>query len=1683
MTVNRIASAYGRPQSQYQAWAREGLLRYVADTKNPDLVRLVGLQLPVSGSPNQGSSPDTVLSRWDVVNFSRSGKADAALDAARNASTTTRDLADSALSNVDLTRQLNGNQQNGIPRGLPSEQTADSRALESKINGWRERSGLAGRVRLREVRAVSLPVELNRALVGFTHATGTRVVLFRNLTPEVDDFNGVNFRDGVLYINESSQNPITLTAAHEWVHNLKRSDPALYQRIENEVRRQGRLDDWHKRNIREEGMDRGRDHAIEELTAAAVSDAMTDPAFLQKLPDRNGVTPINAFRRSEMMASSALRDGGTAHLQPHESQRLPFWRGGDFGKPPTQAEQWFNIGYLFLKSAAVTLNHVPLLDRVRFNFETRRFEDAKGREFTDADFRALLSQLPAGKAGVGRSTAKRAVLTASYAQRMDGQGLDQARLAGHRLLDDRPGLGSDLRGEDAAGLVAPDALQDVLYSVSDVETNQAGRGSRSGLSMDEGQRLKRELTAHWGNDAPRVVLVQSADEMQAIARQQGVDPSTVDDTVEGMYLGQPTVWINLSAIHTEERFAKVLAHEALGHYGVEHVVGKREWASIITAINRHVQNSTGAEDVQAAIAQLRQTQPDIFTIKDATKRQETIAKEVIAVMAENGSRNGLVQRVLVAVRKFLRKLMPNREWSDAEIRDLIHQSDRFLRDGRSNAQARAGARASVGAVLTDADVIKPFTNRTGLYSFAGKNAATADKLALSAAQQRIKAGEDAEAVRKETGWHKGADGKWRFEISDADAKLGELRDDGGRKAHANDDLGALLDHPALFAAYPALRNVWTQIEVDPSFESSGSYTAARPENASTASRGAQIHVKAPNEREALSVLLHEIQHGIQDVEGFATGGAPERLDDLDVTEREVGKVSRQISELLDSNAEFGKLVRQRNRMFIEIMDRYGQAKPRESTGKAEKTLDWSAVPDVESEPYFSLIDDIVQRFPQEDERLSELEAKRHTASRGVTTSAVDQYRSLAGEVEARNTQSRQKLTGAERRTTAPSSTADVADADVVVTFNGKEMHNAPMPANASTGAVPDAEVEALVREFANMDGAPTEAEIREAIKQYRDTERAYGGRDAYDKAKSEGKTKLTYGQWVQVRTPNFLRWFGDWLALRSQTRLDAMKPVKVRVPDDWRGLSHVELRQKMAEALDRLVRDRVEIEHPELGAIRVGRTGASKTVNTARDPAKSLVVADIEALIPASIYARSEPSRGGDGKDIDGYSTLLARVDVDGVPLVAAFTIRHQSDGRWYYNAVTLHDGHEKARDSYGRPDQNGSSDAPIAGLADFVRRPLTRVNPATVSKVVDPETGEPMVVYHGTNADFDTFDKEKTGSATDDGAFGAGFYFSPKNGNGGRQMGTAGAYASEAGGNIMPAFLNIRDPLIAASAEYGNVRVDQQDGVIVETAIRGSRGELQEFVAFSPNQIKSATANIGTFSERYNIMFSRAPAADASMRTPEEALDSIELDKRPLSLSIKGGLTWLKKNLGLGLLPANYLADFAPESIRPRVKEFMKIKRSMDAYRGEKHAANDDVSQEWLRLVCTDRAGASAFSQVAHESTLAWVDPTEEKLKSLQFIFGSDAEGNPRHWDATPDNAKAVKKALKREWLQRGGDNKQPYYDRINEIDAKVEAEKRRPSAHARLRAAARWGWVMDKNQSRWGTSSWHTSHAVERL
>ena len=61
----------------------------------------------------------------------------------------------------------------------------------------------------------------------------------------------------------------------------------------------------------------------------------------------------------------------------------------------------------------------------------------------------------------------------------------------------------------------------------------------------------------------------------------------------------------------------------------------------------------------------------------------------------------------------------------------------------------------------------------------------------------------------------------------------------------------------------------------------------------------------------------------------------------------------------------------------------------------------------------------------------------------------------------------------------------------------------------------------------SMRGTPSE--IAEAERQYKEIEAQYKGTSEWLKAPNGQPTHLTERQWVQVRTPNFIHWFGDWI--------------------------------------------------------------------------------------------------------------------------------------------------------------------------------------------------------------------------------------------------------------------------------------------------------------------------------------------------------------------------------------------------------------------------------------------------------------------------------------------------------------------------------------------------------------------------
>lgn len=147
--------------------------------------------------------------------------------------------------------------------------------------------------------------------------------------------------------------------------------------------------------------------------------------------------------------------------------------------------------------------------------------------------------------------------------------------------------------------------------------------------------------------------------------------------------------------------------------------------------------------------------------------------------------------------------------------------------------------------------------------------------------------------------------------------------------------------------------------------------------------------------------------------------------------------------------------------------------------------------------------------------------------------------------------------------------------------------------------------------------------------------------------------------------------------------------------------------------------------------------------------------------------------------------------------------------------------------------------------------------DPKNASKVVD-ENGEPMVVYHGSSNSFSEFSKKMMGS-TGTAAAKKGFWFAAN-------PEVASFFAQYEDKNIYPVFLNIK--ALAKTNDAKLSRYELMSGVghnkrrdVLQKAIReGKNGAMflntvdyggdrtDTFVAFSPNQIKSATANVGTF-------------------------------------------------------------------------------------------------------------------------------------------------------------------------------------------------------------------------------------------
>lgn len=461
---------------------------------------------------------------------------------------------------------------------------------------------------------------------------------------------------------------------------------------------------------------------------------------------------------------------------------------------------------------------------------------------------------------------------------------------------------------------------------------------------------------------------------------------------------------------------------------------------------------------------------------------------------------------------------------------------------------------------------------------------------------------------------------------------------------------------------------------------------------------------------------------------------------------------------------------------------------------------------------------------------------------------------------------------------------------------------------------------------------PSAAEIAEANRQKADVKAKWTNPDGsmkkgYMLAPNGKHTNLTEDQWLQVRTPNFKKWFGDW-----ETLADFYPENEIFDIDEAYRFARENLQGK-------------EFTSKDGYTASLGRSGIDKMNSglargkTANNRLHALAFANIGKLFGNSELLEAEAPRDGD-PNIKQYLKFYTPLFMDGEFHLIKITAKELIDGNRLYSLEGL-DIIEKS-EYRGQP-RDSKENSISADYSDSVKNFVKKVKKVkgNVSKVVD-ENGEPLAVYHGTDNTNPDYTKFTVFKHSDLRVKKYIHFFS-----------SSRDVAGSMGNYVYDVFLNIKKPLIIDSggnswgaikdhtdgkvkffdltdaqkkklckafectmkelessyradseidlvqagvikreerstnewAEYA--RVNGYDGVIFKNVRDGAGYEAMStradvFASFNSNQIKSATDNIGTFNTnnsdiRYSI------SEDDAARFKNELQDYIDgkLDNR----------------------------------------------------------------------------------------------------------------------------------------------------------------------------------------------------------
>jgi len=279
-----------------------------------------------------------------------------------------------------------------------------------------------------------------------------------------------------------------------------------------------------------------------------------------------------------------------------------------------------------------------------------------------------------------------------------------------------------------------------------------------------------------------------------------------------------------------------------------------------------------------------------------------------------------------------------------------------------------------------------------LNMFLGPKAATADLKALERAKRMSLVGATETDIRNATGWHKGADGEWRFEVPDDKLKVNAAT---GR-----------LSHPEVEAAYPGMLKSFSVNVGDVNYKRPGNLGYMDTPNR-------QMGIFSPDPAERRSIAAHELQHLIQHHEGWSPGMSVQSPE-IGLRLMEPGLRARKV----DAKLKAAEGISRFDDSFIEP---YFSANMRDRLG-----VEWGDLSRAEQAAFRNKIMKAAgDQIPQH--HIDNYWKNRDIIADGETSpfSHYGQYRREAGEVEARNVQDRLNLTPRQREQIHPRTTEDI----------------------------------------------------------------------------------------------------------------------------------------------------------------------------------------------------------------------------------------------------------------------------------------------------------------------------------------------------------------------------------------------------------------------------------------------------------------------------------------------------------------------------------------------------------------------------------------------------------------------------------------------------------------------------------